>query len=131
MLIKKEYHSPETCLSQLDELVTVFLTKINLQYFVYLGVFRCCLLHAKVFAKIFFKSSNLDESGICSPAFPSRIYMRLHNIPVTLDLVKKVTIDLDSSKVTRPGCILVVVVKNCEPELSDVLAHHDHGPGKS
>ena len=57
--------------------------------------------------------------------------MRLHNIPLILNLVKKVIIDLDSSEVTCPGCISVVAVKNCEPELSCVLAHCNQGPGKS
>ena len=35
---------------------------------------------------------------------------------------KKVIINLDSSKVTGPDCIPVVVIKNCESELSYVLA---------
>ena len=85
-----------------------------------------------MFAEIFSKNSSLDESSICSPAFPSRINPRLHSIPVTLGLVKKVIIDLDSWKVTCPGYVSVLVLKNCEPELSYVLlAYHDHGPGKS
>ena len=57
--------------------------------------------------------------------------MRPHNIPVTLDLVKEVIIDLDSSKVVRPGCIPVVALKNCEAKLLYVLAHCNQGPGKS
>ena len=85
-----------------------------------------------MFAEISFTNSNLDDSGICSPSFLSRINMRLHNIPVTLHLVKKVIVDLDSSKVTWPGCIPVVALKNCEPELFFyVLAHCNQGPGKS
>lgn len=44
----------------------------------------------------FFKNSSLDETSICSPAFLSRINMRLHSIPVSLALVKKVIIKLDS-----------------------------------
>ena len=84
-----------------------------------------------MFAEIFSMKSNLDDWGICSPAFPSRVNMRLHNIPVILDLVKKVIIDLDSSEVTCPGCISVVALKNCEPELSYVLAHCNQVPGKS
>ena len=84
-----------------------------------------------MFAEISFTNLNLDESGICSPSFLSRINMRLHNIPVTRDLVKEVIVDLDSIKVTWPGCIPVVAVKNCEPELLYVLAHCNQGPGKS
>ena len=37
-------------------------------------------------------------------------------------MVKKVITNLDSSKVSGPDCILVVVLKNCEPELSYILA---------
>ena len=60
-----------------------------------------------------------------------KAYMRPHNIPVTLDLVKEVIIDLDSSKVVWPSCIPVVALKNCEAELLYVLAHCNQGPGKS
>ena len=37
-------------------------------------------------------------------------------------MVKKVIMDLDSSKTSGPDCIPVVVLKNCEPELSYILA---------
>ena len=37
-------------------------------------------------------------------------------------MVKKVITKLDSSKVSGPDCIPVVVLKNCEPELSNILA---------
>ena len=37
-------------------------------------------------------------------------------------MVKKVIKNLDSSKASGPDCILVVVLKNCEPELSYILA---------
>ena len=37
-------------------------------------------------------------------------------------MVKKVITNLDSSKTSGPGCIPVVVLKNCEPELSCILA---------
>ena len=37
-------------------------------------------------------------------------------------MVKKVITNLDSSKASGPDCISVVVVKNCEPELSYILA---------
>ena len=37
-------------------------------------------------------------------------------------MVKKVMMNLDSSKVSGPDCIPVVVLKNCEPELSYILA---------
>ena len=38
---------------------------------------------AKLFAENFFKNSNLDDSGISLPVFPSRTNLKLHNIPVT------------------------------------------------
>ena len=37
-------------------------------------------------------------------------------------MVKKVITDLDFLKVSGPDCIPVVVLKNCEPELSYILA---------
>ena len=37
-------------------------------------------------------------------------------------MVKKVIVNLDSSKASGPDCIPLVVLKNCEPELSYVLA---------
>ena len=47
--------------------------------------------------------------------------MKLH-IFITPKMVKKVITNLDSSKTCGPGCIPVVVLKNCEPELSCILA---------
>ena len=37
-------------------------------------------------------------------------------------MVKKVITNLDSSKASGPDCIPVVVLKNCGPELSYILA---------
>ena len=48
--------------------------------------------------------------------------MKLHNISVTPKMVKKVIMNLDLSKASGPDCIPVVVLKNCEPELSYILA---------
>ena len=47
--------------------------------------------------------------------------MKLYNISVTPKLVKIVMTSLDLPKVPRPDCIPVVVLKNCEPELSYIL----------
>ena len=77
---------------------------------------------AKLFAKNFSKNSNLDYSGISLPVFPSRTNLKLHNISITPKMVKKVITNLDSSKASGPDCIPVVVLKNCEPELSYILA---------
>ena len=72
-----------------------------------------------MFAKLFSKNFNLDESGT---SLPSRTYLKLHNISVTPKMVKKVIANLDLSKASGPDCIPVVVLKNCEPELSYILA---------
>ena len=77
---------------------------------------------AKLFAKNFSKNSNLVDSGISLPAFPSRTNLNLHNIPITPKMVIKVITNLDSSKASGPDCIPVVVLKNCDPELPYILA---------
>ena len=78
---------------------------------------------AKSFSQIFSKNSNFhDDSGISLPVFPSRTNLKLHNISVTPNMVKKVIMNLDLSKVSGPDCIPVVVLKNCGPELFYILA---------
>ena len=76
----------------------------------------------RLLAENFSKNSNLDESGISLPVFPSRTNLKLHNISVSPKMVKKVIMNLDLSKASGPDCIPVVVLKNCEPELSYILA---------
>ena len=56
-------------------------------------------------------------SAACAAAI-----VQLHNISITPKMVKKVITNLDSSKSSGPDCIPVVVLKNCEPELSYILA---------
>ena len=46
----------------------------------------------------------------------------LYLLELTPKMVKKVLTNLDSSMVSGPACIPVVVLKNCEPELSYILA---------
>ena len=48
--------------------------------------------------------------------------MELHNIYVTPKMVKKVIMNLDLAKASCPDCTPVVVLKNCKPELSYILA---------
>ena len=81
---------------------------------------------AKLFAENLSKNSNLDDSGISLPVFLSRTNLELHNISVTPKMVKKVVMNLDLSKASGPDCIPVVVLKNCEPELSYILAELFH-----
>ena len=76
----------------------------------------------KLFAKNFSKNSNHDDSGISLPVFPCRTNLKLHNISITPKMVEKVITNLDPSKASGPDCISVVVLKNCEPELSYILA---------
>ena len=71
---------------------------------------------AKLFAENFSKNSNIDDSGISLPIFPSRTNLKLHNISVTSKIVKKVMMNLDLSKASGSDCIPVVVLKNFEPE---------------
>ena len=77
---------------------------------------------AKLFAETYLKNSNLHDSDVSLPVFPSRTNLKLHNISITPKMVKKVITNLDSSKTSGPDCIPVVVLKNCEPELSYILA---------
>ena len=74
-----------------------------------------------MFAEHFSKKSNLDDSGISLPVYPSRNNLKLDNISVTPKMVKKVIINLNLSKASSSDCITVVALKNCEPELSYIL----------
>ena len=51
----------------------------------------------KLFAENFSKNSNLDDSGISVPIFDSRTNLKLHNISVTSEMVKKVRMNLGLS----------------------------------
>ena len=77
---------------------------------------------AKLFAENFSKNSNLDDSDISLLVFSYRTNLKLRNTSVTRKMVKKLRKDLDLSKASGPDCIPVVVLKNCEPELSYILA---------
>ena len=72
---------------------------------------------AELFAKIFSRSFNLDDSGISLSVFSSRTNLKLY-IYVTPKMVKKVIMNVDLSKASGPDCIPVVDLKNCDPELS-------------
>ena len=75
-----------------------------------------------MFAENFSKNSNLDDSVIPLSVFVSRTNLKLYNISVTPKIVKKVITNLDLSKASGPDCIPMVVLKNCEPKLSYILA---------
>ena len=69
---------------------------------------------AKLFSENFCKNSNLDDSGISLPVFLSRTNL-------TPKKLKTVITNLVLSKTSGPDCVPVVVLKNCEPELSCIL----------
>ena len=106
------------------ELLIVFSTNVNVipPLFNGPGVLSTASDKAKLFAKNFSENSNLDDSGIFLPVFPSKTNLKLHNISITPKMVKNVIMNLDSSKASGPDCIPVVVLKNCEPKLSYILA---------
>ena len=77
----------------------------------------------KLFGETFSKNSNLDDLGMSLPVFPSRTNLKLHNFSVTPKMVhNKFIMNLDLSQAPGPDCVPVVVLKNCEPELSYILA---------
>ena len=82
----------------------------------------CASDEAKLFAINFSKNSNLHDSGISLPLFVSKTNLKLHNISISPKMFKNVTMNLDLSKTSGPDCMPVVVLKNCEPELSYILA---------
>ena len=73
--------------------------------------------------KGFLKLPNLHmlDPGISLPVFPSKTNLKLH-ISVTPKLVKKVIMNLDSSKASGPDYVSVVILNNFEPKLSYILA---------
>ena len=72
---------------------------------------------AKLLAESFSMNSNLDDIGISY-----RTNLEVHNISVTPKMVRKVVMNLHFPKPSGPDCIPVVVLKNCEPEFSYILA---------
>ena len=73
--------------------------------------------------KTFLRNANPEDSGIPLPGFHCKANLKLHNISVTpKQMVKKVIMNLDLSKVSDLDCILVVVLKNCESGLSFIQA---------
>ena len=77
---------------------------------------------AKLFAENFSMNSNLDDSIISLPVFHSRTNLKLHNISIIPKMVRKVVINLNLSKASGPDYIPVVVLQNCEPEHSYIVA---------
>ena len=76
---------------------------------------------SKLFTENFYKNSNLDNPGICLPVFFCRTNLKLHNIFVSPKWVEKVITNLDLSEASCANSIPVVVLKNCESELSYIV----------
>ena len=123
MLIKQSPWLPRNlALVTFGNFLIVFSTRVNLLYLLYSTVRRASASDkAKLFAKNFSKNPNLDDRGTSLPVFTSRTNLKLHNISVTPEMVKKFIMNLDLSKASGPDCIAVVVPKKCEPELYYIL----------
>ena len=125
MLIRQKSPSlsRNLALGTFGELPIVFSTKVKLLYLLCSTALRGFLVHL-INQNCLLKSrnSNLDDSGISLPVFPSRTNLKLHNISLTPKMVKKIITNLDLSKASGPDFIPVVVLKNREPELSYILA---------
>ena len=93
---KRVYHFPETWLSGL--LVSVLNKGKSTIYPLFKSAIPLLYLIKQNCAKNFFKSSNLDDSGISLPVFCSRMNLRLHSVPVTPKKFKKVITNLPSHK---------------------------------
>ena len=52
----------------------------------------------EIFLKIFSENFNLDDPGVSFSTYSTRSYLKLHNIPVSSNIVKEGITDLDSSK---------------------------------
>ena len=104
------------------ELLILFSIKVNLLYLIYSTTWRCCLLHLikqNYLLKTFLKTLNLMTQV--------SLYLFSHldltwNCIISPKMVKKVMMNVDLSKASGPDCIPVVVLKNCEPEFSYILA---------
>ena len=105
MLLKQKSLSltRNLALATFSELLIVLSTKVNLLYLIYATDWRCTSSpasdKANLFAKNFYRNSNLDDSGISLPVFPSRTNLKLHNISITPTMIEKI-MNLDSCRVS-------------------------------
>ena len=105
------------------ESLIVFSTKVNLLELLYSTAQRYFLLRLikqKCLQQIFLGTLILMTQ--VSLVFPSSPNLKVHSLSMTSKLVQKVITNLNLSEASDPDCIPVVVLKNCEPELSDIFA---------
>ena len=81
MLIKQKSLSllRDLALRTFSDLPIMFSTKVSLLYLLYLMA-SSASDKVKLFAENFSKNSNLDDSDMSLPVFPSRTNLKLHNI---------------------------------------------------
>ena len=116
MLIKRKIPllPRNLALGTFGELLMVFPTKVNLLYLRYSTAQRCCLLHLvkqNCLLKTFLRTLILMTQLSLYLFSLSRTNLKLH-ISITPKIVKKVIMNLDSSRASGPDCIPVVVLKN-------------------
>ena len=112
MLIKQK------SLRTFGRLPLVFSTKVNLLYLLCSVDQRRCFLHLikqNCLPKTFLRTLILMTQ--LSLYLFSLLNLKLHNISVTLKMVKKAIMNLDLSKASGLDCTSLVVLKSCEPEL--------------
>ena len=115
MLIKESITSQKLGSWDFWRIAIVFSTKVNLLYLLYSTAQKCCLLHL-------IKENCLLKNFVKTLILMTCISYYLFSSSVTPKMVKKFITNLDSSKAPGPICIPVVVLKNCEPKLSYILA---------
>ena len=96
---------------------------INLLYLLYSMAWMCCLLHPKK-QNCLLKTLLITlilMTWLCLYLF-SLLVLTWNCISITSKLVKKVRTNLYSSKASGPDYIRVVILKNCESQLSYILA---------
>ena len=77
---------------------------------------------AKLSTENLSKNSTFHDADITLPVFPSRTNLKLLNFSIAPKMVKEVIENLALSRASGTDGIPVVVLKNCEDELSYVLS---------
>ena len=106
------------------QIANSFFNKDKSAYLLYLTDWRFCLLHLvkqSYLLKTFLRTLILMALVSLFTCFP-RTNLKLHNISITPKMVNKVIMNLDSSKVSGSDCIPMMVLRNCEPELSCIYS---------
>ena len=111
-------------LGTFGKLPIVISTKVNLLYLLYSKARRCFLLHLikqNCFLKTFLRTLTvMTQVSFYRFSLLKLIWKCM--IFLTPNMIKKLVMNVDFSKVFSPDCIAVGVLKNCKPELSYILA---------